>query len=143
MSCLVLSCLVKKACCTCKVVVFPKKPIAVLTFSLPSPSPSPSSLLKLPINLTKNGPTDSSVPWLIGTKHFPESKTRTRIQKHVRESKSILDTGTCFGFDSGKRFWILGNVLSLRYHILISYPWVRAISWILYSLDWAQCKVNT
>ena len=40
-------------------------------------------------------------------------------------------------------FWILGYVLSLRYHILISYPWDRAISWILYSLDWAQCKVNT
>ena len=39
----------KKAWCTCKLVVLLNKPIAVLTFSLPSPS----SLLKLPIgNLT-------------------------------------------------------------------------------------------
>ena len=35
----------KKAWCTCKLVVLLNKPIAVLTFSLPSPSPS--SLLKL------------------------------------------------------------------------------------------------
>ena len=36
----------KKAWCTCKLVVLLNKPIAVLTFSLPSPS----LLLKLPIN---------------------------------------------------------------------------------------------
>ena len=34
------------------------------------------------------------LPWLVGTKHFPESKTLPRIQKHVPE------------------FWILGRDLA-------------------------------
>ena len=54
------------------------------------------------------------VRWLVGTKHFPESKTRPRIQKHFQESKTrpsknpkyfpeskkLLDSGTCFVFVS-------------------------------------------
>ena len=36
--------------------------------------------------------------WLVGTKHFQESKTRPKNQKHIQESKKILDSGTCFGF---------------------------------------------
>ena len=45
----------KKAWCTCRVVVLPNKPIAVLTSSLPSPS----SLLKLP-----NHSYDYRLNWL-------------------------------------------------------------------------------
>ena len=29
------------------------------------------------------------VQWLVGTKHFPESKTHPRIEKHVPESKAL------------------------------------------------------
>ena len=29
------------------------------------------------------------LPWLIGTKHLPEFKTRPRIQKHFPESKTL------------------------------------------------------
>ena len=56
--------------------------------------------------------------WLVGTKHFPESKitspesktrpsiqnhfpeskTRPRIRKHFPESKSVLDSGKYFRF---------------------------------------------
>ena len=65
-----------------------------------------------------------SVRWLVGTKHFPESKTHPRIQKHFPESKNTSQnpkqvpktkntsknpkyfpesktfsgSGTCFGF---------------------------------------------
>ena len=38
-----------RPCCTCKVVVLPMRPIAVLTYRLSSPSPSPSLHLKVPI----------------------------------------------------------------------------------------------
>ena len=29
------------------------------------------------------------LPWLVATKHFPESKTLPRIQKHVPETKTL------------------------------------------------------
>ena len=82
--------------------------------------------------------------WLVGTKHFPKSKTLPRIQntfqnpKHFPESKNtsqnpktlprIQNTSQrrrCFGFwdvflDSGKCFWILGSVLSLRATVIRS-----------------------
>ena len=54
--------------------------------------------------------------WLIGTKHFPESKTRPRIPEHLQESKThpkkpkthprIQNTSQI-----PKHFWILGSVL--------------------------------
>ena len=43
-----------------------------------------------------------NLPWLIGTKHFPESKTRSRIQNFFGFWEvfwilgSVLDSGTCF-----------------------------------------------
>ena len=96
--------------------------------------------------------------WLVGTKHFPESKntsqnpnhfpesktlplnrktlskiqntfqnpkTLPRILKHFPESKNTSQRRRCFGFwdvflDSGKCFWILGSVLSLRATVIRS-----------------------
>ena len=110
MSCLVLSCLVKKACCTCKVVVFPKKPIAVLTFSLPSPSPS--SLLKLAINrfVSTVAYRDKTLPRIQNT--YQNSKTSPRIQKY-------------FGY--WDVFWVLVSVFGFwemfcPYDITFLYP---------------------
>ena len=87
----------------------------------------------------------SILPWLVGTKHFTESKTLPKIQKHVPEEDEFwilervfgfwnvfLDSGTCFwilervfGFwnvflDFGTCFWILGSVLSLRATVIRS-----------------------
>ena len=42
------------------------------------------------------------LPWLIGTKHFPESKNTSQNPKHFPESKTLLDSGKCL---------ILGSVL--------------------------------
>ena len=36
------------------------------------------------------------VRWLVGTKHFPESKTRPRIQKHLPEPKTLPRIQTHF-----------------------------------------------
>ena len=77
------------------------------------------------------------LPWLVGTKHVPESKTLPRIQNISSAGTCfwilgrVLDSGKCFGFrevfwnlgrvlDSGKCFgfwevfWILVSVLSLQ-----------------------------
>ena len=61
--------------------------------------------------------------WLVGTKHFPESKntfqnpkTRPRIQKHVPKSKNTFQNPKTRSkiqnsSSSGTCFWILGSVL--------------------------------
>ena len=63
------------------------------------------------------------LPWLVGTKHFPESKntfqnpkTRPRIQKHVPKSKNTFQNPKTRSkiqnsSSSGTCFWILGSVL--------------------------------
>ena len=51
------------------------------------------------------------VPWLIGTKHFPESK-RVLDSGNSFVIISVLDSAKCFGF--WDVFRILGSVLSLR-----------------------------
>ena len=50
-----------------------------------------------------------SLRWLAGTKHFPESKTLSRIQNTSRILGRVLNSGKSFGFwevflDSGKSF---------------------------------------
>ena len=64
-----------------------------------------------------------TLPWLIGTRHFPESKTRPRIQKHdpkyFREFKTLFKIsweffrilGSAFGF--WEVLWIPGSVFWL------------------------------
>ena len=49
-----------------------------------------------------------NLPWLIGTKHFPESKTRSRIQKCFGLCQVLWILGCVFGF--WVVFWILGSV---------------------------------
>ena len=38
------------------------------------------------------------LPWLVGTKHFPESKNTFQNPKHVLLWEVFLDSGKCFGF---------------------------------------------
>ena len=57
----------------------------------------------------------SILPWLVGTKHFTESKTLPKIQKHVPEEDEFWILERVFGFwnvflDFGTCFWILGRV---------------------------------
>ena len=68
------------------------------------------------------------LPWLVATKHFPESKTLPRIQKHVPETKTlprnqntsqnpktrprILDSGT----------WLSGNLVWPLYDEVGDFP---------------------
>ena len=67
----------------------------------------------------------SILPWLVGTKHFTESKTLPKIQKHVPEEDEFWILERVFGFwnvflDFGTCFWILGSVLSLRATVIRS-----------------------
>ena len=58
------------------------------------------------------------VPWLIGTKHFPESKTLPRIQNNSQNPKHFWILGSVLA----KCFWILGRVLdSGKYFLLTSH----------------------
>ena len=80
------------------------------------------------------------VRWLVGTKHFPESKTLPRIQKHLPESKTLPRIQTHFQetkhtsknpkyfclilgrvFEFWYVFWSLGNVLDSG-----TYFWILA-----------------
>ena len=61
------------------------------------------------------------VPWLIGTKHFPESKIIPRIQNNFgfwevfwRSVFGFWDVFWILGSVLAKFFWILGSVLSLQ-----------------------------
>ena len=38
------------------------------------------------------------LPWLVGTKHFPESKNTFQNPKHLLPWDVFLDSGKCFGF---------------------------------------------
>ena len=59
------------------------------------------------------------LPWLVGTKHFPESKTLPRIQKHFPESKNMSQKPKHFPESKTlpiiqqhvPKFWILGRDL--------------------------------
>ena len=86
----------KKAWCTCKVVVRP-----TYCFFLPLSLPSPSSLLKLPIYLCRTGFVSSSVSAscrrvILVLIALPSTSTMSLVSPHVRESKTVLDSGFNF-----------------------------------------------
>ena len=60
-------------------------------------------------------------------KHFPESKNTFQNPKRLLLWDVFMDSGKCFWIlgnvlDSGKCFWILGSVLSLRATVRLTSP---------------------
>ena len=73
-----------------------------------------------------------TLPWLIGTRHFPESKTRPRIQKHdpkyFREFKTLFKNswecfrilGSAFGFREVCFDWAHDIILKVKLESVLS-----------------------
>ena len=80
----------KKARCTCKFVVLLTKPVAFLTFSLPSPSSLPK-LLSVPIMRTRERHQDNRTVILTGQDFLPDRTVDGDLQLLSTFSSNILD----------------------------------------------------